>query len=62
MLAASQMDPQIWVFAYFFENFKPNCMVAGMHGANNIISHVTVHPCAKYEVIWTMVGELMVLK
>ena len=31
------------------------------HGAN-IISHVIVHPCAKFEVILTMLGELLVHK
>ena len=28
----------------------------------NIILLVIVHPCAKFEVIWTMLGELLVHK
>ena len=43
MLAASQMEPQIWVYAWFFWKFQTK-LYGGMHGANSIISHVSVHP------------------
>ena len=39
-------------FALIFQKFQTN--LAG-HDAN-IIWHVTVHACAKFEVIWTMLG------
>ena len=28
----------------------------------NIICHVMMHPCAKYELIWTMLGHIMINK
>ena len=43
-------------FAWIYWNFQTK--LAGHR--ENIIWHVNVHPCAKFEVIWTMLGELMV--
>ena len=52
-------NPKIEFLHEFSENFKPNWQ--GMVHAN-IISHVNVHPCAKFYVIRTMLGESMVHK
>lgn len=52
----TKWDPKYEFLHEFFDNFKPN--MQGMHGAS-IIRHVTMHPCAKFEAIWTMLGDLM---
>ena len=49
-------NPKSEFLHVFLENFKPNKLA--WHGAN-IISHVTLHSCAKFEFIRTMLGELM---
>ena len=51
-------NPKIEFLHEFSENYKLNWQ--GMVHAN-FISHVNVHPCAKFYVIRTMLGELMVM-
>ena len=50
--------PKFEYFHEWFENFQTNL---AWNGAN-IICHVLMHTCAKFVIIWAMVGQEMVSK
>ena len=54
-----KLNPKFEFLHDFFENYKPNWQ--GMV-QTSFRMWLCMHPCAKFEVIWTMLGELLVHK